>query len=314
MRHTHASDVRFLEAFHDDELGRGTPVNAVGVLSRADEIGSCRLDALDVAMRVAGRYRHDPRIHRLCPLVIPVAGLLGQAGTTLREQEYRALAELAALPAPDMESLLLTADRMVGDRSATRLTPIERQHLLDRLGLFGVRYSVALIRAGEVRSATALAGRLAAGSGLDDLRQVLLRQFTERSRLLRARSALAAVRSVVRRGGCSDAGWLEVTAEEVASSAHEFREIRLLNDLHSGALTVRENLLEPMERLLGASGHSVTARLGLPENAAREQIWEAATSSLQTWQVVAGSPLSGRRLELAARVVVRTIEGMLADA
>ncbi len=85
FRHTHASDVRFLEAFHDDELGRGTPLNAVGVLSRPDEIGSCRLDALTVAARVADRYERDPRIHRLCPLVLPVAGLLGQAGTTLRE-------------------------------------------------------------------------------------------------------------------------------------------------------------------------------------------------------------------------------------
>ena len=39
MRHTHASDVRFLESFHDDELAHGTPMNSVGVLSRADEIG-----------------------------------------------------------------------------------------------------------------------------------------------------------------------------------------------------------------------------------------------------------------------------------
>src|SRR6478609_720455 len=40
LRHTHASDVRFLESFHDDDLAHGTPMNAVGVLSRADEIGS----------------------------------------------------------------------------------------------------------------------------------------------------------------------------------------------------------------------------------------------------------------------------------
>ena len=89
LRHTHGSDLRFLEAFHDDDLARGTPVNAVGVLSRADEIGACRLDALDVAARVAARYESDQRVRRLCPLVVPVAGLLGQAGTTLREEEYR---------------------------------------------------------------------------------------------------------------------------------------------------------------------------------------------------------------------------------
>ena len=203
FRHSHASDVRFLEAFHDDELGRGTPLNAVGVLSRPDEIGSCRLDALTVAARVADRYERDSRIHRLCPLVLPVAGLLGQAGTTLREEEYRALATIAALPDAERNELLLTADRLLADDTDVRLTPLERGHLADRLGLFGVRLSVTLIRDGTVRSATELAKRLATDSKLEELRGVLVRQFLERSKLLRARSALAVVRAVLRRGGCS---------------------------------------------------------------------------------------------------------------
>ncbi len=141
LRHAHAGDIRFLEAFHDDDLGRGTPVNAIGVLSRADEIGSCRLDALEIAGRVAGRYQQDHRIRRLCPLVIPVSGLLGQAGTTLREQEYRSLARIAALDPEAMQNLLLTADRLIDERSDTGLTGPERQQLIDRLGLFGVRFA-----------------------------------------------------------------------------------------------------------------------------------------------------------------------------
>ena len=92
LRHTHASDMRFLEAFTDDEFARGTPMNTVGVLSRSDEIGACRLDAMEVADRIARRYTTDPRLRRLCPVVVPVAGLLGYAGTTLRESEFRALA------------------------------------------------------------------------------------------------------------------------------------------------------------------------------------------------------------------------------
>jgi hypothetical protein len=313
LRHTHSSDVRFLESFHDDELGRGTPLNAVGVLSRADEIGSCRMDALEVAARVAGRYQMDPRIRRLCPLVIPVAGLLGQAGTTLREQEYRALARIAALGDEDLEDLLLTADRLIADDAPVSLTQIERRHLIDRLGLFGVRFSTMLIRTGAVSSATDLATHLTGSSGLDELRDVLLRQFTERSRLLRARSALAAVRAVVRRGGCSDPAYLEVAAEEVASSAHEFREIRLLNDARSGAVAVPDARWEEMERLLGGTGHSPAARLGLPESSSPQVLAAAALQALGPWQALASSPLSGRQLQLAARVVIRTIEGILAS-
>jgi hypothetical protein len=312
LRHAHASDIRFLESFHDDDLGRGTPVNAIGVLSRADEIGSCRLDALDIATRVAARYQQDQRIRRLCPLVIPVSGLLGQAGTTLREQEYRWLARIAALPSETMEDLLLTADRLITKDTQVELTDQQRRHLINRLGLFGVRFAVLLIRTGAAQTATELARRLAASSGLDELRDVLLHQFTERSRLLRARSALWTVRAAVRRGGCDEPDLIEVTAEEIASSAHEFREIRLLNDLRSGVLTVKPEQWDEMERLLGGSGHRRATRLGLPESATTAELSVAALKALDSWQRQAQSPLSGRQSQLAAGVVIRTIEGILA--
>src|SRR3954447_11189962 len=89
LRHMHGSDVRFLESFHGDGLSNGTPVNAVGVLSRADEIGGCRLDAMESAARVAARYATDERLRRLCPVVVPVAGLLGAARATLRAEAHR---------------------------------------------------------------------------------------------------------------------------------------------------------------------------------------------------------------------------------
>ena len=59
MRHLHSTDVGFLEAFHDRQFAGVTPVNAIGVLSRADEVGAGRIDAIDIAERVAADYRRD---------------------------------------------------------------------------------------------------------------------------------------------------------------------------------------------------------------------------------------------------------------
>ena len=115
-----------------------------------------------------------------------------------------------------------------------------------------------------MRSATELAQRLAADSGLEELRGVLVRQFLERSRLLRARSALATVRAVLRRGGCADADRIDARVEEVMAAAHEFVEVRLLTDLRTGTVAVAERLEEEMDRLLGGSGHSIARRLGAP--------------------------------------------------
>ncbi|MFP5313206.1 MAG: dynamin family protein, partial [Actinomycetes bacterium] len=59
MRHLHASDLGFLEAFRDTTAGRTGTVNAIAVLSRADEVGAGRIDSLLSAAGIAERYSHD---------------------------------------------------------------------------------------------------------------------------------------------------------------------------------------------------------------------------------------------------------------
>src|SRR5690606_2785889 len=54
-RHLHRDDLDFLHAFPDTEVSRPNPVNAIAVLSRADEIGVGRLDAMASARRIAHR-------------------------------------------------------------------------------------------------------------------------------------------------------------------------------------------------------------------------------------------------------------------
>jgi hypothetical protein len=313
MRHTHASDVRFLESFHDDELAHGTPMNSVGVLSRADEIGSCRLDALQVADRIAQRYEADPRLRRLCPIIIPVDGLLASASTTLREAEYAMLARVARAPADEAEHLLLTADRFARRPTDVALTELEREHLLGRLGLFGVRLSVELIRTGVATTGGELAAELAERSGLNRLRLVVLRQFEQRSRVLKARSALAFLADVLRSGGCTDAARLESAAEQLSSSSHEFEEVRLLGVLRSGGIELRppERMVE-LARLLGGSGHDPASRLGLDESATANEVRAAALEALNRWQRLAEHPLTGRSGQVAARTASRTLEGIVA--
>ncbi len=313
LRHTHASDVRFLESFHDDELVHGTPMNAVGVLSRADEIGSCRLDALDVAERVADRYQHEPRLRRLCPVVVPVAGLLGHAGGTLREAEFRALARLAAVGAADRTELMLTADRFADPGSTVDVTEVERRHLLARLGLFGVRLSVELIRTRSATTATELSRELTRRSGLGRLRTVLLRQFTERSRILQARSALTALNAVLAAGGCSDVDGLRFDVEQITSSAHAFQEVRLLDRLRTDGLDLPSDQAAELDRLLGGAGHAPARRLGLADDKNPAEIKEAALDALTRWRSIGEHPLSTRPVQLAASAASRTMEGILAQ-
>ena len=315
MRHTHASDVRFLESFHDDELAHGTPMNSVGVLSRADEIGSCRLDALQVADRIAQRYEADPRLRRLCPIIIPVDGLLASASTTLREAEFAMLARVARAPSAEAERLLLTADRFARQPTDIALTELERQHLLERLGLFGVRLSVDLIRTGVASTGGQLVAELAERSGLNRLRLVVLRQFEQRSRVLKARSALAMLTVVLRNDGCTDSAALQAAAEQLSSGNHEFEEVRLLGVLRAGGVELRppERMVE-LDRLLGGSGHDAASRLGLDQTATSDEVRSAALEALSRWQRLAEHPLTSRSGQVAAHTATRTLEGIVASS
>jgi hypothetical protein len=300
LRHMHGSDVRFLESFHGDGMANGTPVNAVGVLSRADEIGGCRLDAMEAASRVAARYATDERLRRLCPVVVPVAGLLGAAGATLREDEFRALAAVAEEPMSDVVELLLTADRFAASAPG-------RQEVLHRLGLFGVRLAVRLIRENIVRDSADLARALTEHSGIDRLREVFTAQFVGRSEVLKARSALAVIDECV-----PGESALAADAERIKASAHEFVELRLLHLLRSGRLPGTEDQLTDMDMLLGGQGGAPHHRLGLPAEAPPARIASAAQAALARWQAVGEHPFSARELRTAARAAMRTCEGILA--
>jgi Dynamin family len=311
MRHMHGSDVRFLESFHDDEIAQPSPVNAIGVLSRADEIGACRLDAMSSATRIASRYATDERLRRLVQGVVPVAGLLAQAAVTLAEHEYRNLGRLATMPAEDLDALLLSADRFVRDDPLVAVTAVEREDLLRRFGLFGVRCSIAEIAAGRISSSQALADRLGALSGLDGLRAVLGTQFAQRAALLKARTALNAVDEVARAAGGSVGDELAAEVERISAGAHELVEVRLLNVVRSGALAMRSDELAALEQLVG--GGDAATRLGLGNGADPARLRAVLLETLGRWQQRAESALSSQPVKDAARVAMRSCEGLLAE-
>jgi predicted GTPase len=313
MKHVHAGDLGFLEAFHDEEVSQATPVNAIAVLSRADEVAVGRLDAMESARAIAARYRTDPKLRKLAQTVVPVAGLLAESGSTLRQIEYQALESLARVPVDERRGLLLSADRFVSGDTTAGLTSMEREALLGRFGLFGIRLAVHLIAEGTVSSASDLADRLVAESGLPGLRSALLSQFAERRDVLKARTGLLALEAVVKRLPPDVAAELGAEVERVTASAHDFNELRLLNSIRTGAVTIKEKDLSDVEHLLGTSGTSASARLGLPTGASDGEIAQAAQASMARWQQRAESPMTAPDLAGAYRVLVRTCEGILTD-
>jgi hypothetical protein len=242
--------------------------------------------------------------------VVAVAGLLGQAGRTLREDEFVALRALAGIARAELDAYLLSADRFVHADLPVRLGPEARVELLDRFGVFGIRLASTLIRRGA-DSQSGLAGQLVQRSGLSELRESIGSFFTDRADVLRARSALAGLNLVLRGEPRPRSGQLAAAAEQALAGAHDLAELRLLSALRAGRLTLPGTLADTAERLAGGLGTGIADRLGLPADAAEDDVRNAVYDELGQWRAQAESPLLGAAQRAAARTVVRSCEGLL---
>jgi hypothetical protein len=310
LRQLHASDVDFLEVLADAQLSSTTPVNAVGVLSRADEIGGGALDALEQAQRIATRYREDPRMRGLVQTVLPVAGLLAEAATSLGPEEYADLVSLAGLPESTRRMVLVSATRFV-TMPGVPLPPDRRHRLLRLLGLYGVRLALRVLDRGGVRREE-LVAVLTRRSGLAELRRLLLTQFAERRDVLKADNALRTVDAVTRADPIPASGRLRQEVERLRIGAHELAEIRVLTELRAGQIPAAPEQLAPMDRLLGGDGSAASVRLGLPGDAPADELRRAVDGFHAYWRRVARSPLTEPVLARAADVLLRTCEGLAA--
>jgi hypothetical protein len=307
MRHLHASDVAFLDAFMDRSVAAASPVKAVAVLSRSDEIGAGRLDAMESAARIARRYQDDAQVRALCASVTPMAGLLAETGLTMREDEAAALRTLATTDPAMLDRMLLSAEEFL-DLSAGNLTVELRRGLLERLGMFGVRLALREVAAGA-NTAAQLGPRLVEHSGLNQLRRIIGEHFLPRARLLQARTAIQSLRDLGARLQAVDAaaaGRLDRELEQLEASAVDFARLRAAHLVVSGAVNFNDTERTELERLL--LGATPTAALGLGAGAAADDVRAAALGAIARWRNRAADPLAMPTLVEVCETAARSCE------
>jgi hypothetical protein len=311
MRHLHRADAEFLGAFLDRSVAASSPVNAVAVLARADEIGACRLDAMASASRIAARYQADPAVRAICTHVTAMAGLLAETGLTLREDEAAALRTLASTEEAELDEMLLSADGFC-EPGASDLTVELRRELLDRLGLYGARLLLGEIRAGRAASAPDLSRTLVAASGLADLRTLIEQRFLPRAQTLKARSAIAALRDIARSFAGEDPGRaraLDAEVERVESAIADFAELRTAHLVLSGAVSLTPEETIEVERVT-APGASDDVRLDLLEGSTIDQRRDVALGAVARWRTRGSDPLNDTAATEVCETLARAFEAI----
>lgn len=299
-----------LRVAHEHPIAASTPVATLTVLSRADELGAGRIDALIAARRVARRFRDESEVGELSQQTVPVSALVASAAATTGEREFAALAALANTSRAELDDALLSADRFV--RAGTiQVDAGTRESLLARFGVFGLRLSTTLIRQGASDPPT-LAAQLVQRSGLDELRDAIRRHFTDRADLLKARAALIGLDVLLRQEPHPAAAGLLGELDRVLAGAHEYSELRLLGDLGADRLRLPDELESEAARLIGGHGVHPVNRLDLDAEypPADPRYQQALFGALWRWREHAESPALSAAQRSAAATVVRSCENL----
>ncbi len=311
LRTLNAADIALLKQIGELVGGSAGALGVIGVASRADEIGAGRIDAMLSARDVATRFTAEMEKTGICQAVVPVSGLLALTARTLRQSEFVALEKLAGVEPAELTKAMLSVDRFVREDSVLPVDAATRAALLDRFGMFGIRISIAVLRAG-ISDSVALADELLERSGLIALRDVIDQQFAQRSDLLKAHTALLALRQFVQVNPIYASRQILADIDPLLADAHAFEELRLLSQLRSRPTTLNDDEMASLRRVIGGSGTDAASRLGLgsddPYDGPR-----AAFAAAQRWRRRADHPLNDPFTTRACRAAVRSAEGLVAE-
>jgi replication fork clamp-binding protein CrfC len=311
LRTLNAADIALLKQIGELVGGSTGALGVIGVASRADEIGAGRIDAMLSAKDVATRFTAEMERTGTCQAVVPVSGLLALTARTLRQSEFVALEKLAGVDAAELTKAMLSVDRFVREDSKLPVDAATRAALLDRFGMFGIRISIAVLRAG-VSDSVALADELLERSGLVALRDVIDQQFAQRSDLLKAHTALLSLRQFVQHNPIYATPYILADIDPLLADTHAFEELRLLSQLRSRPTTLNDDEMASLRRIIGGSGTDAASRLGLqPDNPYDGP--RAAFAAAQRWRRRAEHPLNDPFTTRACRAAVRSAEALVAE-
>lgn len=311
LRTLNAADLALLKQIGQLVGGSSGALGVTGVASRADEIGSGRIDAMLSAGDVAQRFTSELARTGVCQAVVPVSGLLALTARTLRQSEFTALQKLAAADSADLNKAMLSVDRFVREDSPLPVDATSRGRLLERFGMFGIRISIAVIRSG-VSDSVGLATELLERSGLVALREVIDHQFAQRAETLKAHTALVSLRRFVERFRIAVTPRIIADIDPLLADVHAFEELRLLGQLHSDATTLTDDEIASLRRVIGGSGVDAASRLGLTAAAAADAP-RAAFAASQRWRRRADHPLNDPFTTRACRAAARSAEAIVVE-
>jgi hypothetical protein len=238
-----------------------SPVNAVGLLNKADQVSGP--DPIAAAAELAAAQSRALK-HRVSD-VLPLVGLMAEATETghFTESDADVLRQIARLEPARRELLFYSADLFV--RPEMPVSVSGRARLLERLDLFGIRQAVDLITVDPRLTTGELRRRLVDQSGFPVLREMVEHAFRRRADGIKATVALAALEVVAAQApAATDRARIRDAVEGLLQrpEAHQLRLLEAAALVSSGTVPMPDALAAELAAL--TSGETPAEQLAAP--------------------------------------------------
>lgn len=296
-RHVHEDDQAVIDAFGAHLQGlRTSAANCVVLLNKADKLVEAGEDPLKACAQLLERAQSE--LGPVVAAVVPMIGLLAETSSCglLDEATAGTVRGIAALPADPRR------------RWSRRLSTedAERRHVLRGLDRYGLRRCVEAAETGQGGAAelTRLCAEL---SGISELRRVLLERFAARAGVLKADSAMSALRGLLAQAGPAErrvvSELLGDAAEELALAPEgcDLRVIALLREVAGGRVELPDERRHDIARWVIAPGAS--ERVGLAPSATAADVRTAALALASSWRIYGNDPRRDTSQQHAAQVM-----------
>ena len=292
-------DLKVLLEFQKSSVGRTTPFNSIGILTRVDENWPACAEPMAAGQQITERLMTD---HPELPMVFyklhPVTGLMGLGAQTLTDDDFAILTQLAALPEPAFAEMNRTARRfktLEFSEISNAPSAAQRAQVCDRIGRYAIHTATHALRAGKVTTREELSELLFNTSGVAELRQLIQSHFGNRAFLIKLNNCVQNLKQILfheerRQTGPRQetvrtiAGWLgQLESNELFfQSLRELETLRLLYE--EGKLTLDPEEREQLLQVTGERGESCAARLGLSEDTSLKERQARAQSRMTHWR------------------------------
>lgn len=275
-----------------------TPLNAIGVLAKADTMWSVlnpKKDILSEGKRVISQtlYEKYPEVRHSIFDIFPLSALMGLAASTISDEDVVNLKQLSLIQESLLNEMFSSPEFLFDEGYAVGVSTAERKTLWQKFGMYGLFVLVDYLKQNTLATRYDLSQVLIKKSGFESFQRMIISHFGNRSTLIKAQNSIATIKEAClierQRNDISnqDIHTIDDIEKKILSvllSIHEYQEWNYLTRIYTGKEKADDTIIKEFLTICGEKGASAYEKLSMPSSSSIKELKEKATERALFWQ------------------------------